>query len=206
MDRVRILVTSALLALATAGHAQEVGPGAAPPAARPSETPAWSRWFVGLSIAGQSGGPMTDVEAAMRAGAFDQTAPRLTEGYETHPAIRDACRHGIEGHARTVATDIAEAKAKYAPDADWDSDDLALYTQAVLQGAFVLAKATQDPRTAVRCVEQLKRHVASLLGAATGGLPPAAPSSAAHSSAPVSSTAQPRKRRRPQPDDRSNTP
>lgn len=85
MDRVRILVTSALLALATAGHAQEVGPGAAPPAARPSETPAWSRWFVGLSMAGQSGGPMTDVEAAMRAGAFDQTAPRLTEGYETHP-------------------------------------------------------------------------------------------------------------------------
>ena len=28
---------------------------------------------------------MTDVEAAMRAGAFDQTAPRITEGYETHP-------------------------------------------------------------------------------------------------------------------------
>ena len=98
MDRVRILVTSALLALATAGHAQEVGPGAAPPAARPSETPAWSRWFVGLSIAGQSGGPMTDVEAAMRAGAFDQTAPRL------------ALERSAEGRRAMIEAEIAEVR------------------------------------------------------------------------------------------------
>lgn len=81
MDRVRILVSCALLAVAIAGNAQEVGPGATTPA----EPPAWNRWFVSLSFAGQSGGPMTDVEAALRAGAFDQTAPRITEGYETHP-------------------------------------------------------------------------------------------------------------------------
>ncbi len=83
MDRVRILMTSALLAVATASAAQPVDPAPPTPPGRPA--PAWGRWFVGLSIAGQSGGPMSDVEAAMRAGAFDQNAPRLTEGYETHP-------------------------------------------------------------------------------------------------------------------------
>ena len=80
-----------------------------------------------------------------------------------HPAIRDACRHGIELHAGTIAADLAEAKAGYVPHADWSPDDVALYTQAVLQGAFILAKATNDPQVAVRCVSQLKRHVASLL-------------------------------------------
>ena len=146
-----------------------------------------------------------DLRASLLTGALPDftclLGTMVQETFETHPAIRDACRYGIEGHARTVAADIAEAKAKYAPDADWDPDDLALYTQAVLQGAFILAKATQDPRTAVRCVEQLKHHIALLLGAATGLLPPAALPSAS-----VSSTAQPRRRRRLQPDDRSNTP
>ena len=60
------------------------------------------------------------------------------------------------------------AKAKYLPDADWDPDELALYTQAVLQGAFILAKATQDPRSAQRCVARLRRDIASHLGITTG--------------------------------------
>lgn len=85
MGCVRILASSALLAVATAGYAQEAGQGAATPAERPPETRALSRWSVSLSLAGQSGGPMTDVEDSMRAGAFDQTAPRITEGYKTHP-------------------------------------------------------------------------------------------------------------------------
>lgn len=132
-----------------------------------------------------------DLRASLLTGALPDftclLGTMVQETFETHPAIRDACRHGIEGHVRTVAADIAEAKAKYAPEADWQPDDLALYTQAVLQGAFILAKATQDPQTAVRCVEQLKRHVAALLGAATGLVP-----SAPLSSVPVPSTTQPR--------------
>jgi TetR/AcrR family transcriptional repressor of nem operon len=87
----------------------------------------------------------------------------VQETFETHPAIREACRHGIELHAGTVAADLAQAKAKYTPQADWNPESIALYTQAVLQGAFVLAKATSGPAVALQCVEQLKRHVASLL-------------------------------------------
>ena len=87
----------------------------------------------------------------------------VQETFETHPAIRDACRQGIELHAATVAADLAEAKAMYAPQADWSPEGLALYTQAVLQGGFILAKATGGPAVAIQCVEQLKHHVASLL-------------------------------------------
>ena len=85
MDCVRILAGFAVLAVATAGYAQEAGQGAAAPAERPPETPALSRWSVSLSLANQWGGPAADVESSMRAGDFDQTAPRITEGYKTHP-------------------------------------------------------------------------------------------------------------------------
>ncbi|MDA7414850.1 helix-turn-helix domain containing protein [Xenophilus arseniciresistens] len=87
----------------------------------------------------------------------------VQEAYATHPQIRDACRNGIEGHARTVALDIAEAKAVHAPQADWQPQDLALYTQAVLQGAFVLAKAQGHAEFARRSVDFLRQHVESLL-------------------------------------------
>jgi len=85
MGCVRILASSAVLAAATAGYAQEAGQGPATPAEPPPKTRALSRWSVSLAFAGQSGGPMADVEDSMRAGAFDQTAVRITEGYETHP-------------------------------------------------------------------------------------------------------------------------
>lgn len=87
----------------------------------------------------------------------------VQEAYATHPQIRDACRAGIEGHAHTVALDIAEAKAIHAPDADWEPEELALYTQAVLQGAFVLAKAQGSAAIAHRSVALLRAHIESLL-------------------------------------------
>ena len=136
----------------------------------------------------------------LRAALLDGALPDVTcllgtmvqEGYETHPAIRDACRRGIEGHAGTIAADLAEAKAKYVPDADWDPDELALYTQAVLQGAFILAKATQDPRTARRCVARLRREVASQLGLA----PPPAPVAGTPARIPVAGRQPTRSRRK----------
>ena len=92
----------------------------------------------------------------------------VQETWDSHPALRDACRNGIELHAETLVRDIADAQAKYAPDADWTPQSLALFTQAALQGAFILAKATQDPRSAQRCVARLRRDIASHLGITTG--------------------------------------
>lgn len=83
----------------------------------------------------------------------------VQEAYETHPAIRDACERNISAHAATVAKDLALAKERYAPHAVWSPEELGLFTQAVLQGAFILAKAKDGPEIAVACIGHLRRYL-----------------------------------------------
>ncbi len=87
----------------------------------------------------------------------------VQETFDTHPAIRAACREGIERHARTLVPTIAQAKALYAADADWSAETLALYTQAALQGAFILAKAQGDFGIATKFIAHLRNYVEGLL-------------------------------------------
>jgi TetR/AcrR family transcriptional regulator, transcriptional repressor for nem operon len=87
----------------------------------------------------------------------------VQETYDSHPQIRAACREGIEGHARTLIPTIEAAKAQYAPQANWSAENLALYTQAALQGAFILAKATGDAAIAVQFITHLREYVQGLL-------------------------------------------
>jgi len=109
---------------------------------------------------------------ALRRDLLDGDLPAFTcllgttvqETYGTSPALRAACRRGILEHATGVARDIEEAKLRYAPDAEWSSESLGKFTQAVLQGAFVLAKAEGGPTVARECVDHLIRYVESLLG------------------------------------------
>jgi TetR/AcrR family transcriptional regulator, transcriptional repressor for nem operon len=83
----------------------------------------------------------------------------VQETYETHPAIREACNIEISRHAADVAKDIEEAKRLYAADASWSAESVALYTQAVLQGAFILAKAKNGPEIAADCLNHLRRYL-----------------------------------------------
>jgi TetR/AcrR family transcriptional repressor of nem operon len=83
----------------------------------------------------------------------------VQETYATHTAIRDACEAGIGGHAATLAGDIVRAKALYAPDAAWSPESLALYTQAVIQGAFILGKARGGPDVVKDCLDHLSRYL-----------------------------------------------
>ena len=68
----------------------------------------------------------------------------------------------ISAHAADVAKDIAAAKALYAPAAEWSAQSLALDTQAVLQGAFVLAKSKGGPEVARDCLAHLRRYLLQL--------------------------------------------
>jgi hypothetical protein len=72
--------------------------------------------------------------------------------YETHPAIRAAADRSITGHAAKVEADIAEAMKSRGLHADWTAKDLALHTQAVLQGPFILAKAKGGAKVAADSV------------------------------------------------------
>lgn len=83
----------------------------------------------------------------------------VQEAYDSNPAIRQACDASISGHAAAVERDIADSMKLYAPDARWTATSLALHTQAVIQGAFILAKAKQGPEIAAESVDHLRRYV-----------------------------------------------
>ena len=87
------------------------------------------------------------------------------EVHASHPAIRDACAASIFGHAETLEPDIETAMAArgIGANAGWTAASLARHTQAVLQGAFVLAKASGDRAVAVESVDHLIRYVRLLL-------------------------------------------
>jgi TetR/AcrR family transcriptional repressor of nem operon len=98
------------------------------------------------------------------------------EVYASHPAIRDACAASIFGHAATIEPDIAAARSARGIEAEWTPASLAAHTQAVLQGAFILAKATGDARIARDSVDHLSRYVEMLFSATPTHLAAAAPS------------------------------
>jgi TetR/AcrR family transcriptional regulator, transcriptional repressor for nem operon len=83
----------------------------------------------------------------------------VQEVYDTHPLLRDACCQSITGHAGTLVPTIEEAMRERGVRGDWTADSLALYTQATIQGAFVLAKAKHDVSIAAECIDHLHRYV-----------------------------------------------
>ena len=86
----------------------------------------------------------------------------VQEAYDTHPEIRKACDKYICAHAATLVPDIEAAIRKYGIQPGWTADSLAHHMQAVIQGAFVLAKARQSAQVAVACLDHLRRYVKSL--------------------------------------------
>jgi TetR/AcrR family transcriptional regulator, transcriptional repressor for nem operon len=83
----------------------------------------------------------------------------VQEVYETCPEIRAACDESISNHAAKVEADIGEAMARHRIRADWTAQSLALHTQAVLQGAFILAKAKGNADVAAASVDHLRRYI-----------------------------------------------
>jgi TetR/AcrR family transcriptional regulator, transcriptional repressor for nem operon len=82
----------------------------------------------------------------------------VQESYQTSDAIRAACDASISGHAQTLEADISAAMAQYGV-AGVTSESLALHTQAVLQGAFILAKAKGSADIARESAAHLKRYI-----------------------------------------------
>ncbi len=89
----------------------------------------------------------------------------VQETYETVPAIRDACASSITSHAATLEADIEAAMRERDLTPDWTAKSLALHTQAVIQGAFILAKATGGAEIAADSIDHLSRYIRLLFGA-----------------------------------------
>jgi TetR/AcrR family transcriptional repressor of nem operon len=86
----------------------------------------------------------------------------VQETYQSHPAIRAACDRYMSEHTAEIAKDIAEAKALHAPDAAWNPESVAFYTQTVLQGSFIFAKAKGNSKVAMESLALLRGHLETL--------------------------------------------
>jgi TetR/AcrR family transcriptional repressor of nem operon len=83
----------------------------------------------------------------------------VQEVYSSHPPINKACFDSIFHHAETLVADFSEAKKRYASQASWTPESLALHTQAVIQGSFILAKASGEVSFAADSIDHLENYI-----------------------------------------------
>jgi TetR/AcrR family transcriptional repressor of nem operon len=103
----------------------------------------------------------------MPATSFFQTGFSLADAFTTLSADEkrfvQACDASISAHAAKVEGDLAEAIKRHRTSTDRTARSLALYTQAVLQGSFILAKAKGDAAIAGESIDHLRRYIKLLL-------------------------------------------
>src|SRR5947209_7289048 len=66
--------------------------------------------------------------------------------------------------AKDFETDLAEAKALYAPRAAFDPKSLAMLYVSIVQGSLMLAKASESNRVLVENIEQFRAYLQTLFG------------------------------------------
>lgn len=88
----------------------------------------------------------------------------VQEAYNSSDPIRAACDASISAYAKRLAEDIEPVIAEYGKGDGVSALSLAFHIQAVLQGAFILAKAKGSPEIARDSVAHLKRYVFMLFG------------------------------------------
>ncbi len=89
----------------------------------------------------------------------------VQETYATNPRLQAACESSICGHAKTLEADIEEALRKYEVTEEVTVRGLARHTQCVIQGAFILAKATGSAAVAAESIDHLRRYLTLLFRA-----------------------------------------
>lgn len=83
----------------------------------------------------------------------------VQEVYHSNPNIRKACHDSIFAHAETLEADIQGAIDANLSNASFTAKSLAIHTQAVIQGAFILAKAGDSAELAAESIEHLLAYV-----------------------------------------------
>lgn len=86
----------------------------------------------------------------------------VQESYATHPDVRAACEASIYGHSATLETDFEALIAERGTTSGVTARGLAVHTQTVLQGAFVLAKASEDSGVVLDAIAHLRRYLQCL--------------------------------------------
>jgi TetR/AcrR family transcriptional regulator, transcriptional repressor for nem operon len=109
-----------------------------------------------------------DFRASMIGGAAEDytcfVGTMVQEAHASSEPIRAASDASITAYATRLAEDIAAAIEKHGIADGVTAISLAYHVQAVLQGAFVIAKAKGDAEAARDSVVHLKRYVTMLFG------------------------------------------
>lgn len=109
-----------------------------------------------------------DFRAALADGPLESitcfAGTTLQETFATSETIRAACGDTIRAHAGELARDFQAAIHAHPPRVPVTADSLATYTQTVMQGAFVLAKAQGDAAAVAEALNHLKRYLQLLFG------------------------------------------
>ena len=82
----------------------------------------------------------------------------------THEGIRCVCLGVFEAAAADFERDLAAAKLKHVPDADFEPASVARLFITLIQGSMILAKASKDAGVLAENAEHFRRYVESLFG------------------------------------------
>jgi TetR/AcrR family transcriptional regulator, transcriptional repressor for nem operon len=111
-----------------------------------------------------------DLRIALLAGPAESfscvAGTMVQEAFNTSAPIRAACQASIIGNARALEDDLAEAIAQTGAKGV-TAPSLARHVQAVIQGAFIIAKAEGSPNAAEVAREHLghlRRYYAMVFG------------------------------------------
>jgi TetR/AcrR family transcriptional repressor of nem operon len=86
----------------------------------------------------------------------------VQETFASSEPIRAACGRAIVDHAATLAEDFAAAIERHPPRLPVTAEDLGTYTQTVLQGAFVVAKAKKSRVPVLEAIAHLRNYLTLL--------------------------------------------
>lgn len=109
-----------------------------------------------------------DFRAALAGGPLEAitcfAGTTVQETFASSEAIRAACGESITAHAAGLERDFQAAIDLHPPREPVTARSLAIYTQTVLQGGFVLAKAQGDATPLLDGISHLKRYLVQLFG------------------------------------------
>lgn len=88
------------------------------------------------------------------------------EAWATSPAVQAAAWDSMSRHADALVPDIDAAIQSRGLGGSLDARNLALHTVAVVQGAFILAKASGEAATGRETIGHLRRYFEILFGLA----------------------------------------
>lgn len=110
-----------------------------------------------------------DLRAAMASGPLEAftcfAGTTVQEAFATSERVRAACGSSIVGHAGGLVADLQAAIDLHRPRQPVNAESLAIFTQTVLQGGFVLAKAKGDRSPAIEAIQHLRSYLQLIFGA-----------------------------------------